>query len=70
LLPSRNATGHGQTAEVILLNNEDPEVYFRLAESFFDKLKPNDELHLNARYEANHRNAFYRAFKGLAERRA
>ena len=41
---SANSLRHGLTAKAILLTNEEPEKFQTLAQGYYDKLQPNDDL--------------------------
>jgi hypothetical protein len=41
---SMNALRHGMTAKAILLTNENPEAYAKLAEAYYEKFDPADDV--------------------------
>src|ERR1700730_3351897 len=41
---SMNALRHGLTAKAILLTNENPEAYTRLADAYYEKFQPADDV--------------------------
>src|SRR6202051_2842957 len=41
---SMNALRHGMTAQAILLTNEDPEAYTKLAGAYYEKFQPADDV--------------------------
>jgi hypothetical protein len=43
-ISSANSLRHGMTAKCILLTNEDPEAYTKLAEAYYEKFQPADDV--------------------------
>ena len=43
-ISSGNAVRHGMTAKAILLTNENPEAYTKLAEAYYEKFQPADDV--------------------------
>ena len=43
-ISSMNALRHGMTAKAILLTNENPEAYHKLAEAYYNKFQPADDV--------------------------
>ena len=43
-ISSMNALRHGMTAQAILLTNEDPEAYTKLAAAYYEKFQPADDV--------------------------
>jgi hypothetical protein len=43
-ISSRNSLRHGMTAKAILLTNENPEAYTKLAEAYYEKFQPADDV--------------------------
>src|SRR5260370_42209167 len=41
---SMNALRHGMTAKGILLTNENPEAFHKLAEAYYEKFQPADDV--------------------------
>ena len=43
-ISSMNALRHGMTAKALLLTNEDPEAYIQLANAYYEKFQPADDV--------------------------
>jgi hypothetical protein len=43
-ISSRNALRHGMTAKAVLLTNENPEAYQKLADAYYEKFQPADDV--------------------------
>jgi len=43
-ISSMNALRHGMTAKAVLLTNENPEAYCKLAASYYEKFQPTDDV--------------------------
>ena len=43
-ISSMNALRHGLTAKAILLTNENPEAYTKLADAYYEKFQPADDV--------------------------
>ena len=43
-ISSANSLRHGMTAKAILLTNENPEAYARLAATYYEKFQPADDV--------------------------
>ena len=43
-ISSANSLRHGMTAKAILLTNENPEAYTKLAEAYYAKFQPEDDV--------------------------
>src|ERR671922_1015886 len=43
-IAAANSLRHGLTARALLLTNEDPELYHKLAQAYYDKFQPIDDV--------------------------
>ena len=46
-ISSQNATSHGFTSRTLVLRNEDPDQFWELLNSYFDLLKPANQLEVD-----------------------